>query len=214
MYLAKNLMHLWLIKNIINAMKSKTFRGGERKLDRIEEYRKHFGWETAERDDYKLTMNFDNSIPNARVLKKLNKQADTITKKFPFGMIVWLALAVVFLTLFFALKDGVLFGALDLNEILTGLFPADLPWIGTAIVNFLPILLLILGTINAFFALYHVLVFFALKLSKRTTLGEIYRVADALSGNVIDAPLAENIEPDGPLTGEIAKIADKIGNRS
>lgn len=195
-------------------MKSKTFKGSERKLDRIEEYRKHFGWETSERDDYKLTMTLDSSNPNSRTLKKLHKQANLITKKFPFGMIVWLALSILFFAPLFFLKDGVLFGTIDLTEVFCGLFAGDLAWIGKAIVNFLPILLILLGSINAFFTIYHVLVFFALKLSKKRTLEEIYRVADALSGNVIDAPFPENIEPDGPLTGEIAKIADKIGNRT
>lgn len=195
-------------------MKTKAFRGSEKKLDKIEEYRKHFGWVTKERSDDRLVMTFDNKLPFAKELNKLYKQANVITSKFPFKMIVWLALSILFFVPYFGLKDGILFGSIDLLEIFVSIFTGKNVWIGEAIVGAIPIVLILLGSLNLFFTLYVVAVFFALKLSKKSTLGEIYRIADALSGNVIDAPLIENIEPDGPLTGQIAKIANKIGDRN
>lgn len=195
-------------------MKNKTFRGSERKLDKIEEYNKHFGWETFERDDTKLVMSFDSCKPHAPTLRKLQKQANIIRSKFPFKMIPWLVIGIIFFVLFLTYKDGVMFGALDLNSLFGGIFTGNLSIIASLVVNLLPILFICLFSLNFFFAAYVCLVFLAVKLSKHRTLEEIYRVADAISGNVIDAPFECNIEPDGPYTGFIAKIAHKIGNRS
>mgnify|MGYP003295624222 CR=1 FL=1 len=204
-----------LIKNIIKIMKNKTFRGSERKLNKIENYRKHFGWETVDRDYDKLVMSYDKDKPNAGALRKLEKQASIINSHFPKKMIVWLALTVFFLVPYLFYKDGVIFG-FDLKAALNSIdfIATYFPFITNIIVYALPILLLVLISINAFFASYQLLVFGALKISKRTTLEEIYRVADALSGNVIDAPLPGNIEPDGKYTGFIAILCDKIGNRA
>lgn len=188
-------------------MKTKTFKGSENKLDQIVEFRKHFGWEVEDCKDGVLTMSLDTSKDNAPALHSLEKQAEIIKKSFPFNAIVWASLALLFGVLIILSNVGVF------NNLFDGMFSGSLSWLSSLFTNILPILAICLCGLNIFFTLYIVIVFFAVKLSSHRTLEELYRIADVLSGNIIDAPLACNIEPDGPLTGMIARIAHKIGNR-
>lgn len=188
-------------------MKKKTFRGSEKKLNKIEAYQKHFGWQTVSNDGDKLVMSFDNDIRHAKNLKKLEKQAKIIRRKFPVRMIPWLILGAIFLVPYFFYKDGILFGVIDLNSVLS-FIPSMFDYIRTTVVNFLPIFLVAAGSLCAFFSLYEFLVFWFVKFSKNSSLEAIFKEADAFSGNVIDAPLEGNVLGDGPNTG----ILSKLGN--
>jgi len=187
-------------------MKKKTFKAAPSKINKIEQFYAHFGWKEEYRDPEKLILVFDKRQRNHSILKKLQKQASIITSKFPRKMIGWAITSALFLVLYFNLNEGVLFNAVDLGSLLSVI---PLSWIVTAIVNFLPILFVVIGGINGAFALYQLLVFIILKCTRNKTLEEIYRVADALSGNVIDAPLTPNIAPDGPDSGVLAAVSLK-----
>lgn len=183
-------------------MIKKKFFGSDKKLERIEKFYSHFGWKTVSNSYGRLIMSFEKKMRYAKTLKKLFKQAKIIKQKFPSKMIVWAILAALFLVPYFFLKDGVLFNAINLNNILGNALPA---WLAPSIVNFLPVFLLVAGSINAMFAVYEVVVFVILKISGRKPLEEIYRIADALSGNVIDAPLEGNVAPDTETSGILEK---------
>lgn len=188
-------------------MKTRTYKGDRDKLDRIEIYRKHFGWVTESRINGKLVMNFDKKRKGNSILRKLEAQADIIKSKFPFRMIPWLALCLIFLIPALFTKDGILFGSINLNDLFGGFNNA---LITSIFVNFGPIVFLVLGCINGFFAIYELVVFFVLKFTSHKTLEEIFRMSDALSGNIIDAPFSFNIAEGGPKTGILA--ITNIGN--
>ena len=190
-------------------MKRRTFRGGPKRLDKVEEYHKHFGWTTENRHDQVLVMTYDNKQKNKYILRKLEKQAKIINSKFPFRMIPWLSLAIVFLVCLIGYSDGVFFG-IDLNEKVAN--AVSHPMLIAVIVGLIPVVAIIGLGLNLFFASYTVIVFFILKFTRHKTLEEIFRMADALSGNIIDAPLKGNIEPRTEHTGVLAKM--KIGRNN
>jgi hypothetical protein len=189
-------------------MKKKVYTGSKRSLDKIEEYRKHFGWVTATRHDEVLTMTYDKKQSNRSTLRNLEVQADIINSKFPFRMIPWLTISIVFFVCYFLYDNGVIFG-FDLKDVFSNMFNGN-EMVVSICAGIISILLLIVAVINLFFAAYAVIVFFILKFTKFKTLDEIFRMADALSGNVIDAPLKGNIEEKKPNTGVLATL--KIGS--
>ena len=191
-------------------MKKKTFTGSKRSLDKVEEYRKHFGWVTETRHDEVLVMTYDSKQKNVKTLRKLEVQADIINSKFPWKMIPWLILAIAFFVCYFVYDNGNFFG-MDLNTIFLDLFKNDI--VAALFVGLIPVVFLIVAGINTFFTLYAVIVFFILKFTKFKTLAEIFRMADALSGNIIDAPLKRNIEPPSEHTGVLASLTIGSNNR-
>lgn len=186
-------------------MKTRKYRGSERKLDKIESHKKHFGWATDIRDDELLIMKFDKKQKHSKALRRLEKQAEIVNSKLPKRMFVWTILAAIFLFLYFMLKDGILFGSINLYEVFS-FMGENLSWLSNTIVNILPVLLIVIGGINALFAAYEFLTFIILKFTRRKTIEEIYRVADAWSGFIVDAPLKGNVYPNGPNTGVLAKV--------
>ena len=190
-------------------MKKKIFRGSEKKLDKLEAYHKHFGWLTETKNEKVLVMTYDKKQKNRCILRKLEKQAKIINSKLPYRMIPWLSLALVFLICLIGYNDGVFFG-IDLNESVRN--AVDHPMLIAIIVGIIPVVSIIGLGLNLFFAAYTVIVFFILKTTKFKTLEEIYRIADALSQNIIDAPLKDNIEPRTEHTGVLAKM--KIGRNN
>ena len=198
-----------LINNIIRSMKKKIFRGSEKKLDKLEAYHKHFGWLTETKNEKVLVMTYDKKQKNRYILRKLEKQAKIINSKFPYRMIPWLSLALIFLICLIGYNDGVFFG-IDLNESVRN--AVDYPMLIAIIVGIIPVVSIIGLGLNLFFAAYTVIVFFILKTTRFKTLEEIYRIADALSQNIIDAPLKDNIEPRTEHTGVLAKM--KIGRNN
>ena len=189
-------------------MKKRVYRGGEKHLDKVENYRKHFGWITQERHDNVLVMTFDNKQKYKTSLRNLEKQADIINSKFPFRMIPWLALAAIFLLLTIGFKDNKFFG-FDFSNIINN---ASIPVLAHFLVGMLPVVFIVGLGLNLFFAAYVVIVFLILKFVRHTTLEEIFRMADAMSKNVIDAPLKGNIEEKTEHTGVLAKM--KIGSNN
>ena len=57
-------MQRLLSSNIIKDMKKRTYTGSARKLDKIETYRKHFGWVTETRHEEVLVMTYDTKQKN------------------------------------------------------------------------------------------------------------------------------------------------------
>ena len=202
-------MQRLLLGNIIKDMKKRVYRGSIKKLDKIEEYRKHFGWVTQSREDKKLVMTYDTKQKNRFVLRNLEKQAEVMRSKFPFRMIPWLSWALIFLVCLVGYNDGVWFGA-DLNSAVAN--SVDHPMLVAVLVGMIPVVSIVGLGINLFFAGYTVIVFIILKFAKHNTLEEIYRMADALSKNIIDAPLKGNIEPPTERSGVLAKM--KIGSNN
>lgn len=202
-------MQRLLFSNIIKDMKKRTYTGSSRKLDKIETYRKHFGWVTEKRHEEVLVMTYDNKQKNRYLLRNLENQADIMRSKFPFRMIPWLSLAVIFLICLIGYKDGIWFG-MDLDQTLGS--SIDNPLLVAILVGMIPVIAIIGLGINLFFAGYIVVVFLILKFAKHKTLEEIFRMADALSQNVIDAPLKNNIEEKTEYTGVLAKM--KIGSNN
>ncbi|MCR5309197.1 MAG: hypothetical protein K6E21_03705 [Bacilli bacterium] len=189
-------------------MKKRVFRGGEKHLDKVENYRKHFGWITQERHDNVLVMTFDNKQKYKTSLRNLEKQAEIINSKFPFRMIPWLTLAAIFLLLTIGFKDNKFFG-FDFSNIIDN---ASIPVLTHFLVGMLPVVFIVGLGLNLFFAAYVIIVFLILKFVRHTTLEEIFRMADAMSKNVIDAPLKGNIEEKTEHTGVLAKM--KIGSNN
>ena len=202
-------MQRLLLGNIIKDMKKRVYKGSIKKLDKIEEYRSHFGWVTQTREDKKLVMTYDTKQKNRYVLRNLEKQAEVMRSKFPFRMIPWLSWALIFLVCLVAYNDGVWFGV-DLNETVAN--SVNHPMLVAIIVGMIPVIAIVGLGINLFFTAYTVIVFFILKFAKHRTLEEIYRMADALSRNIIDAPLKGNIEPPTERSGVLAKM--KIGSNN
>ena len=190
-------------------MKKRTYTGSSRKLDKIETYRKHFGWVTETRHEEVLVMTYDNKQKNRYILRNLEKQADIMRSKFPFRMIPWLAWAIIFLVCLIGYKDGIWFG-IDLNEVVAN--SVSHPMLVAVLVGIIPVIAIVGLGINLFFTAYVVIVFFILKFAKHKTLEEIFRMADALSKNIIDAPLKDNIEEKTEYTGVLAKM--KIGSNN
>ena len=124
-------------------------------------------------------------------------------------MIPWFSLAPLFLICLLGYKDGVFFG-IDLNQAVQNSVSA--PMLIAVIVGIIPVVAIVGLGINLFFAAYIVIVFFILKATRFKTLEEIFRMADALSQNIIDAPLRNNIEPRTEHTGVLAKM--KIGRNN
>lgn len=186
-------------------MKKRTYRGRENKLNKIEEYRKHFGWVTQERQERKLVMTLDTKRKYNWALKKLESQASVINRKFPTRMIGWAISGAIFLILYFCINDGMLFGAINLKDLFS-FIPDTIGWLPGVIAGIIPLVLLVIGSLNLFFALYETTVWFILKFTRHTTLEEVYRMADAMSGNIIDAPLKGNIEPNTPNTSFLATL--------
>ena len=190
-------------------MRRKTFRGSAKKLDKVEAYHKHFGWLTETKNEKALVMTYDKKQKNRYILRKLEKQTKIINSKFPYRMIPWLSLAILFLICLLGYKDGVFFG-IDLNQAVQNSVSA--PMLIAVIVGIIPVVAIVGLGINLFFAAYTVIVFFILKATRFKTLEEIFRMADALSQNIIDAPLRNNIEPRTEHTGVLAKM--KIGRNN
>ena len=184
-------------------MKTKKIKGNNKKLDKMENFKKHFGWKTESRQDGLLIMKFDKKIKHASELKKLEKQAKVLNSKFPKRMIGWAIFGALFLCSYFFLDFGNAFKtfglydalALDENNLLRFLF-----------IDVLPIIFLIFGAIDSFFAVYELIVFIVLKVIKRKTIETIIKLADSLSGNIVDAPLQDNVFPTGPNTGVLAGV--------
>lgn len=202
-------MQRLLLGNIIKHMKKRTYKGSIKKLDKIEEYRKHFGWITQTRNEHTLVMTYDTKQKNRYVLRNLEKQADIMRSKFPYRMIPWLSWSLIFLVCLIGYNDGVWFG-IDLNEVVAN--SVEHPMLIAIIVGMIPVIAIVGLGINLFFTAYTVIVFFILKFAKHRTLEEIYRMADALSRNIIDAPLKGNIEPPTERSGVLAKM--KIGSNN
>lgn len=193
----RKIMQIKLIKNIIKVMKNKIYKGNRKKLDEIEAYRAHFGWKRVSRDNKTLTLGYDTSRKHLQTLRRLEKQADIIHSRFPTRAVLWFILCIIFLVPYFFYKDGVLFGVLDFKSIVGE---------GSNILSAIPLGLLVLGGINGFFTVYELITFFVLKFTKKTSLEAIYKIADALSGVVIDAPLMGNIEPNRENSGILSTI--------
>ena len=202
-------MQRLLLGNIIKDMKKRIYKGSVKKLDKIENYRKHFGWVTQTREDKKLVMTYDTKQKNRYVLRNLEKQAEVMRSKFPFRMIPWLSLAIIFLVCLIGYKDGVWFG-IDLNETVQN--SVNNQMLTTILVGLIPVVAIVGLGLNLFFTGYTVIVFIILKFAKHNTLEEIFRMADALSRNIIDAPLKGNIEPATERSGVLAKM--KIGSNN
>ena len=206
---SEKIMQRLLLGNIIKDMKKRIYKGSVKKLDKIENYRKHFGWVTQSREDKKLVMTYDTKQKNRYVLRNLEKQAEVMRSKFPFKMIPWLSLALIFLVCLVGYNDGVWFG-IDLNEVVQN--SLNHPMLTAVLVGLIPVVAIVGLGLNLFFAGYTVVVFIILKFAKHTTLEEIFRMADALSQNIIDAPLKGNIEPPTERSGVLAKM--KIGSNN
>ena len=61
---SEKIMQRLLLGNIIKDMKKRIYKGSVKKLDKIENYRKHFGWVTQTREDKKLVMTYDTKQKN------------------------------------------------------------------------------------------------------------------------------------------------------
>ena len=153
-------MQRLLLGNIIKDMKKRVYRGSIKKLDKIENYRKHFGWVTQTREDKKLVMTYDTKQKNRYVLRNLEKQAEVMRSKFPFRMIPWLSLALIFLVCLIGYNDGVWFG-IDLNEVVAN--SVSHPMLVAVLVGIIPVIAIVGLGINLFFTAYVVIVFFILK---------------------------------------------------
>ena len=153
-------------------------------------------------------MTFDNKLKYKASLRNLEKQANVINSKFPFRMIPWLSLAAVFLLCAIGFKDNVFFG-FDFSDIINN---ASYPIVAHALIGLLPVVFIVGVGLNLFFAAYVVIVFLILKFVRHATLEEIFRMADAMSRNVIDAPLKGNIVEKTEHTGVLARM--KIGSNN
>lgn len=157
-------------------MESRTWHLSQDKIQKEIEIRQHFGWKELSKTPYSLVMQRESSSVNRR-LKKLEKEYDYLSKKFPFACLVWIAIGVVLLIpSIFLIKMN------------------DFGW------------LTLMASIACFFVgVSLLLMFLACLPSRKDMIKRIINFADEISGNFKSLPIPINLKKCDKHSYEIKK---------